>query len=75
MNILSIRCLQIYRLLIAPFLHQSSLLPGGCRFYPTCSGYGLEALRQYGLGRGFMFLLGRLGRCHPWSLGGYDPLP
>ena len=46
-----------------------------CRFYPSCSEYAALAIRQYGLTRGFMFLLWRFLRCNPWSGGGYDPLP
>lgn len=75
MNIFCIRGIQVYRFLMAPLLHQLALIPVGCRFYPTCSEYGADALRQYGLARGFMFILRRLGRCHPWAEGGYDPVP
>ncbi|MEK7099474.1 MAG: membrane protein insertion efficiency factor YidD [Patescibacteria group bacterium] len=54
------------------------LLPSGffsaCRFFPSCSAYAEGALRQYGLLWGGMVLLGRIGRCHPWHAGGYDPL-
>lgn len=75
MTTLAVRALQGYRLAAAPLLHQFALSPGGCRFVPTCSAYGLVALRQYGLRRGFMFLLCRLSRCHPWGPWGYDPLP
>ncbi len=64
-----------YRLVVSPLLHGILLWPGGCRFNPTCSAYGLEAIRQYGLAKGFMLLFKRLGRCHPWAAGGYDPLP
>jgi uncharacterized protein len=46
-----------------------------CRFHPTCSWYALEALRTHGPWRGSWLTLRRLGRCHPWSKGGYDPVP
>jgi uncharacterized protein len=46
-----------------------------CKFRPTCSEYGLEALRQHGAFKGSWLTIRRLGRCHPWSLGGYDPVP
>lgn len=49
--------------------------PGaGCRFYPTCSEYTTQAVRRYGVGRGLWLALTRLGRCHPWARGGFDPL-
>ncbi len=64
-----------YRLFLSPLIHRLPLLPGGCRYVPTCSAYGLSAIRQYGLARGFMFLFLRLSRCHPWARGGYDPVP
>lgn len=63
-----------YQLLISPFLHQAALWPGGCRFFPTCSEYGLKAIRQYGLTSGFMLFLKRLSRCHSYSVAGYDPV-
>ena len=75
MTTLIIRAIQGYRLLAAPLLHQFALSPGGCRFVPTCSAYGLAALRQYGLRRGFVFLFYRLARCHTGGGWGYDPLP
>ncbi len=50
------------------------LLPKVCRFYPTCSQYSLEAYRKYGIFRGTHMTLKRLGRCHPWHPGGYDPV-
>ena len=62
-------------ILLSPMLHQAAIYPGGCRFYPTCSDYGLNALRQYGLAYGFVLFLKRLIRCQPWSDGGYDPVP
>lgn len=47
----------------------------GCRFFPSCSAYAQDAVRQYGLLRGAGVSLMRLARCHPWNKGGYDPLP
>lgn len=57
-----------YQLVIGPFL------PKVCRYYPTCSQYSLEAYRRYGMLRGTSMTLKRLGRCHPWHPGGYDPV-
>lgn len=45
-----------------------------CRFEPTCSEYSKQALEQYGV-RGMMLAMRRIGRCHPFSKGGYDPVP
>ena len=50
-------------------------LGGRCRFAPSCSDYGLQALRQHGAWRGLFLILWRLGRCHPLHAGGYDPVP
>ncbi len=46
----------------------------GCRFYPTCSAYALEALRLHGFWRGSGMALWRIMRCHPFHPGGYDPV-
>jgi putative membrane protein insertion efficiency factor len=46
-----------------------------CRFHPSCSDYGIEALRQHGVLRGTALTLRRVLRCNPWFPGGYDPVP
>jgi uncharacterized protein len=52
------------------------LFPGGyCRFTPTCSEYGHEAIRVHGPLRGSLLALRRIVRCHPWNAGGPDPVP
>jgi putative membrane protein insertion efficiency factor len=53
----------------------SPLLIGSCKFCPTCSAYCIGALREWGLWRGGWLALRRLGRCHPFSMGGIDPVP
>ena len=58
-----------YRLWISP------LLPGACRYYPTCSAYAIEALERHGAINGSWLAIRRIGRCHPFQPGGYDPVP
>jgi hypothetical protein len=53
----------------------SPLTPASCRFHPSCSQYGLEAVQRYGAARGSWLTLRRLARCHPFCKGGYDPVP
>ncbi|HSO72716.1 MAG TPA: membrane protein insertion efficiency factor YidD [Thermodesulfobacteriota bacterium] len=53
----------------------SPLFPSSCRFYPTCSEYAIQAIQTYGLCRGIVLALKRIGHCHPFSPGGFDPIP
>lgn len=48
---------------------------GSCRYHPTCSAYAVEALQLHGAARGSWLALKRIGRCHPWHAGGFDPVP
>jgi putative membrane protein insertion efficiency factor len=53
----------------------SQVLPPSCRFTPSCSQYGVEAIQKYGALKGGWLTLKRIGRCHPFNPGGYDPVP
>ena len=66
--IFSVFLVRIYQRTISP------LLPQTCRFYPSCSAYSIEALREHGALRGIWMTLRRVLRCHPLSAGGYDPV-
>lgn len=48
--------------------------PRTCRFYPTCSTYTLEAIKKYGVGKGFFLGIKRIIKCQPFHPGGYDPV-
>lgn len=69
LNSLLIGLIRAYQLLLSP------LLGGSCRFTPTCSQYGIEAIRKYGPFKGTWLTLKRIGRCHPWGGHGHDPVP
>lgn len=53
----------------------SPLFGGNCRFAPTCSQYGIEAIREWGPWTGTWLGLKRIAKCHPWGSHGYDPVP
>mgnify|MGYP003589245863 CR=1 FL=1 len=53
----------------------SPMLGSPCRFFPSCSVYAQEAIGKYGVLKGGWLSLKRLGKCHPFHPGGYDPVP
>jgi putative membrane protein insertion efficiency factor len=61
--------LTVYKRFVSP------LLPSACRYRPTCSEYMMDAVESQGVLRGIWLGLKRLGRCHPFHEGGYDPVP
>jgi putative membrane protein insertion efficiency factor len=63
-----IAVLKLYKLFLSP------LLPSACRFHPTCSEYMMEAIARHGIVRGTLMGLRRVGRCHPFHEGGFDPV-
>jgi hypothetical protein len=61
--------IRLYQLLLSP------LLGASCRFTPTCSQYGVEAIKKHGPFKGGWLTLKRIGSCHPWGGHGHDPVP
>ena len=65
--------LVFYRRWLSPALH--ALSPGGCKFMPTCSEYASIAIATHGPLKGVWLAARRLARCHPFTPGGFDPVP
>ena len=61
--------IKIYQYVISPAIGPK------CRYTPTCSNYGLEAIKKYGPFKGGWLAIKRIASCHPWGGSGYDPLP
>ncbi len=61
--------IQAYRYLLSP------LIGSHCRYTPSCSQYALDAVQAHGVVRGLWLAVKRVGSCHPWHAGGYDPVP
>ena len=69
MKTVLIALVRFYRYAISPMLGRN------CRFHPTCSEYAIEALERHGALCGGWMAVKRVGRCHPFNPGGYDPVP
>ncbi len=70
---LAVGAIDVYRATVSPLLARTGVVH--CRFEPSCSAYGREAIVRYGSPRGFALAAGRVFRCNPWSRGGVDPVP
>ncbi|MEL7645482.1 MAG: membrane protein insertion efficiency factor YidD [Anaerolineaceae bacterium] len=62
--------IRAYQIIVSP-----ALPPGTCRYYPTCSHYGYQAVYRYGALKGSWMAIKRIVRCNPFNEGGYDPVP
>lgn len=69
MKFLVVGIIKFYRFAISP------LFPPSCRFQPTCSKYAMEAIERFGVLKGGWMAIKRIGKCHPYHPGGYDPVP
>jgi putative membrane protein insertion efficiency factor len=69
MKWLALRLIRLYQRTL------SVALPPSCRFVPSCSQYGYEAIEKYGVFKGSLMAGWRILRCNPFSKGGYDPVP
>ncbi|MCP3982661.1 MAG: membrane protein insertion efficiency factor YidD [bacterium] len=61
--------IRFYKRYISPYL------PPACRYQPSCSEYAMEAIEVHGVLRGSYLAVCRLARCHPFTKGGFDPVP
>ena len=61
--------IRVYQKVVSP------VLGGNCRYYPSCSRYTYEAIEIHGAAHGSWLGIKRIGRCHPWHEGGFDPVP
>jgi len=61
--------IRLYQVALSPYL------PPSCRYTPTCSAYGIEAIKKHGPFKGGWLTLKRIASCNPWGGSGYDPVP
>ncbi|WP_028782897.1 membrane protein insertion efficiency factor YidD [Thalassobacillus devorans] len=69
MKYIFIGVIRFYQKVISP------IKPPTCRFYPTCSQYGLEAFQRFGFFKGLYLTVVRIAKCQPFHPGGFDPVP
>lgn len=69
MKVVVLGIIRVYQKFISP------MFPPSCRFEPSCSRYGHEAISKYGVMKGGWLTVKRISRCHPWNPGGHDPVP
>jgi putative membrane protein insertion efficiency factor len=68
-GIILVSFIKLYKLTLSPFIGNS------CRYQPTCSQYGMEAIQKHGTIKGAWLTTKRVCSCHPWGGHGYDPVP
>ena len=68
LKLIPLAIIRFYQYAISPLLKPS------CRFTPSCSQYGIDAVNKYGAFKGSWMALKRILRCHPWGKSGYDPV-
>ena len=61
--------IKLYQITLSPFLGDN------CRFYPSCSNYGIEAIKKHGAIKGLFLTVKRIFKCNPFHPGGHDPVP
>ena len=66
---LLIGLIKLYQVTLSPYIGRA------CRYTPTCSNYGIEAIQKHGPFKGFWLTLKRVLSCNPWGGSGYDPVP
>ena len=64
-----LKLIRVYQKAVSPNL------PNTCRFYPSCSEYGKQAIEEYGALKGIYLAVKRVSKCHPLNSGGFDPVP
>jgi len=69
MKYLFLKLIRFYQKYISP------VKPPSCRFHPTCSQYGFEAIQRFGAIKGGWLTIKRISKCHPFHKGGFDPVP
>ncbi|MDR0464472.1 MAG: membrane protein insertion efficiency factor YidD [Treponema sp.] len=69
MKYIALVIIRFYQYAISPHF------PPACRYYPSCSCYAYEAINKHGVLRGSFLAVMRILRCHPFTKGGYDPVP